>query len=155
MPTATPDLAGYIDAQLRKRASLCSPVTFHFPKTLTYPEGTVLGPNGKPYDPQIEPDTEEGREPLTLQLSVAFKPARLTFIDDTVDSQVGEVKEAHALTWVTLGEWGAPNCIIRADSFDYAGDNYLIRKNQEESIAGAPWRVLIWGERQLYEGQVS
>lgn len=156
MSPLAPDLAGYKDALLRKRAAIGSEVTFHFPKSGTWPDGTVLDENtGRPFDPMIEPASEEGAEAVTLTLSVGFKPARLNFIDDTADTQVGAVKENHALTWVTLEEWGAPNCLMNATSFDYAGDNYLIRKTTEESIGGAPWRVLIWGERQLAQGQVS
>lgn len=148
-----PDLAGYKDAQLRKRAALGSEVAFHFPKSVTWPEGTVLDENtGRPYDPMIEPEEEEGREPVTLTLSVAFRP---TFMEDTQEAQVGDVKMNYAQTWVTLEEFGPPDCITIATSFDYAGDNYLIRKTTEESIGGAPWRVLVWGERQLAGGAVA
>lgn len=150
--TATPDLAGYQAALLRKRDALGSEVTFRFPKTVTWPEGTQLNDEGRPYDPLIEPVSEEGREAVVLTLSVAFRP---TFMEDTVESQVGDVKMNYAQLWVTLEEWGAPNCLMQATSFDYAGDNYLIRKATDESIGGAPWRMLVWGERQLAEGQVS
>lgn len=152
MSPVTPDLAGYQAALLLKRDALGSEVTFRFPKTVTWPEGTVLADNGRPFDPLIDPVSEDGREAVTLSLSVAFRP---TFQEDTDESRVGDMKNNVALVWVTLEEWGAPNCVMAATSFDYAGDNYLIRKSTEESIGGAPWRMLIWGERQLAEGQVS
>jgi hypothetical protein len=144
-----PDLAGYQAALLRKRDALGSEVIFHFPKTVTWPEGTVLGEGGRPFDPMIEPASEDGAEPVTMTLSVAFRP---NFQEDTQESQVGDVKMNVALVWVTLAEWAD---LEEATSFDYAADNYLIRKTTEESIGGAAWRVLVWGERQLAEGQVS
>lgn len=150
------DLAGYRAAQLRKRKSFGTEVTFHFPKAATWPSGTVLDDvTGRPFDPMIEPATEEGRAPVTLSLSVAFKLTRGAIHDDTADTQVGDIKQNTLLTWVTLEEWGAPNCLMNATSFDYAGDNYLVRKATEESLGGAAWRMLIWGERQLTEGAVS
>lgn len=153
-----PDLAGYIDAQKRKRAALGSEVIFHFPRTLNFPVGTVLDPlTQEPYDPLIAPESESGRGQETMILSVAFKPVLgRTGNADTADSQIGEVKQNHAICWVTIDEWkveatpdgnfplGEPAPI----SFDYAGDNYLIRKTTEESLGKDPWRVLIWGERQ-------
>lgn len=145
--TVAPDLAGYIDAQLRKRAALGSEVNFHFPSTLVWPDGTVLDPDtGRPYDPLIEPESSSGRGVESMTLSVAFRP---NFQEDTSEAAIGDIKNNVALIWVTVEEFSSPpSCITLATSFDYAGDNYLIRKTTEESIGGQPWRVLIWGERQ-------
>lgn len=148
--SVTPDLAGYRDAQVRKRDALASQVIFHFAVTEAWPAGTVLDEHGKPFDPQIEPESSTGVEPQSRCLSVAFKPVKRGLgASDSEESRWGDMKVNYAFTWMTLEEWaeftgefGDPV------SFDYSGDNYLIRKTTEEGIAGQPWRMLIWGERQ-------
>jgi hypothetical protein len=138
-----PDLAGYKDALLRKRAALGSTVTFRFPAALTWPVGTVLNPDsGKPYDPLLQPEKEEAADPVEMSLSVGFRP---TFQEDTDETEIGDIKMNVALTWVTLEEWAD---VEDATSFDYADDNYLIRKATWEAVGGESWRVLVWGERQ-------
>jgi hypothetical protein len=150
MSPLAPDLAGYRAALLRKRDALGSEVTFHFATEATWPDGTVLDPNtGRPYDPMIAPASEDGAPAVTMTLSVAFRP---NFQEDTQESKVGDVKMNVTLAWMTIEEWAA---LGDPTSYDYAGDNYLIRKATEEGIGGEPWRMLIWGERQLGEGQVS
>lgn len=147
----TPDIAGYRDALLRKRDAMASEVTFHFaPGEVTWPEDTVLSPEGRPYDPLIEPEGENGFAPQSRSLSVAFRPVkRGGGASDSEESQWGDMKVNYALTWMTIEEWTAfTEEFAVPESFDYAGDNYVIRKTTEESIAGEPWRMMIWGERQ-------
>lgn len=145
--SVTPDIAGYRDALLRKREAMSSEVTFIFPNRLNYPEGTVLNAEGRPYDPQIKPVSESHTGDHSMQLSVAFKPVkRGGGASDSEESEWGDMKVNYALTWMTLEEW--ESLVEPPVSFDYAGDHYIIRKATEESIAGAPWRMLIWGERE-------
>lgn len=140
--TVGPDITGMRAALNRKREALGESVTFFFPAEKTWPVGTELDPlTNKPYDPQIEPEEVESKDPVTKLCEVAFKPP---LKEDTIEASVGDVKVNTIFLWMPLEDW---DDLEGAISFNAKGENYLIRKFTDDGI-GSDFRKLVWGERQ-------
>lgn len=141
---AGPNLADMTAAQARLRKYMGQEVTFYFAAVLTWPEGTQLDPeSGRPFDSQIEPESEEAPDPITIKCNVAFRPTQ-GLSEDTEETAIGDIKQNQVVLIMSLSEM---ETVAEATSFDVKGDNFKVKKTTPDGI-GSDWRGLIWGERQ-------
>lgn len=141
---AGPDLSGLAAALARLRSYTGQNVIFYFPSVPTWPEGTQLDPeSGRPFDPQIEPDSNETPDPVSVKCNVAFRPVSGTS-EDTAESPIGDIKQNECVLIMSVEEMES---IAEAISFDAKGDNYKIKKRTADGV-GSEYRGLVWGERQ-------
>lgn len=144
MEVAGPNLADMTAAQARLRKYTGQEVTFYFAAVLTWPEGTQLDPeSGRPFDSQVEPESEEAPAPITIKCSVAFRPTQ-GLSEDTAETAIGDIKQNQVVLIMSLSEM---ETVAKATSFDVKGDNFKVKKTTPDGI-GSDWRGLIWGERQ-------
>lgn len=70
-----PDIAGFRDAQERLIDQLGQDVTFKLRRTPTYPPGTRLNDDGRPYDPTVKPTAgTDGFDEQVVRCSVVYRP---------------------------------------------------------------------------------
>lgn len=93
--------------------------TFHFPATLTYPQGTVLDSGGKPIDPRIKPIRTA---PTPVQV-----PCAVEFASDTTPDTglVGPYWETRATVTVLDIQYEQVKDAIEVD---LSGRRYLIQE---------------------------
>lgn len=140
--SVTPNLAGFRDAQRRLRDAFGQDVTFRWPPTETWPEGTALDPeSGRPHDPVVKPVTSAPRSEV-VKADVASSPGRKDNSDTTA---FGELEVGDILLILNL-EDGA--VVAGATSFELpSGERYAIRATRDDGIGGID-RHLVFGERE-------
>lgn len=140
--SVSPDLTGFREAQRRLRDAFGQDVTFHWPPTQTWPEGTRLDPeSGQPYDPTVKPVASAPRSAV-VKADVASSPGRKDSTDTTAfgELEVGDVllivnpEDALAVAGATRFE--LPN-----------GERYAVRATRDDGIGGVD-RHLVFGERE-------
>ena len=141
---AGPNLGDLADALARLRSHMGQNVVFYFAEVLTWPEGTQLDPeSGRPYDSQVEPESKEEPESITIKCNVAFRPTE-GLSEDTAESPIGNIQQNEVLLIMSVPEM---ETVAKAVSFDVKGDNFKVKKSTPDGI-GSEYRGLVWGERQ-------
>lgn len=134
-----PDVAGFREAQSRKRQELGEDVVFLGEVLLTFPEGTRIDPEaGRPYDPTVQP-TASGQASASVRCGVAFRPVT----EDATATAAGWTDESHVMLnapYPFPGEWL---------EFRLRGARYKIVSIKSDAIGeGDPWRTIIQGRRE-------
>lgn len=144
---ATPNFAGFQEAQARLREQFGHDITFLTEGVDTYPPGTELDPeSGEPFDPSIEP-TATSDVATVVHCSVVSRPMGLSRsgVDDSVKREaIGWVEEGGVVLIVDIEDWAD---VRDADSFEYADETYSIRQTEHDYLGEAE-RYLIFGSQQ-------
>lgn len=94
--------------------------TFYFRSTYTYPQGTVLDPEGKPVDPRVQATAIPASAPVQVPCAVEFSP-------DTTNNEgpAGTFWSDRALLTVLDADYAQ---ISNAIEVDLNGKRYLIQQ---------------------------
>jgi hypothetical protein len=135
-----PDLAGFKDAQARKREFMGEDVTFLGEVLMQFPPGTRIDPETHdPYDPTVQP-TASAQASATVRVGVAFRPVT----DDAKAAAIGWTEDTHVML-------SAPPILPLgwAQEFVLRGERYKITAMKPDGIGpGDAWRNLIHGRRE-------
>lgn len=136
-----PDLAGFAEAQDRKRELLGSDVTFLQEPQVTFPPGTAINPDtGDPYDPTIEPES-------TVQPSVVVRCA--VYFRALVRGAGGEAA-ASAAGWeertrvFAIAPYAAKDQIDGSIEMIFHGDRFKIHTIKDDELVAGYQRILIY-----------
>jgi hypothetical protein len=127
---ASPDLAGFEDAQQRLRNSLGEPVVFLFPDQLEWLDGTALDPEtGRPYDPMAEPTASAGASATVPNCDVAIRAQD----EDTRFSALGFTESEDVLVICSSGQASAAS---GAESAVVRDERYMVMAQRFDGIGG-------------------
>lgn len=140
MSADAPDLAGFKDAQDRKRAAFGAPVRFLWPVERTYAAGVALNSSGEPLDPTVAPATEDEREE-TVTATVA---TTTTVTGDRSDrTAVGRLEKGQVLVNCRLEDEAL---LVGAERFEHDGETYEITDTRRDGLGPDPNRYLVTGK---------
>lgn len=146
MSGVAPDFDGFRDAQVRLRENFGKDLTFYTPGATTYPPGTPLNEDGRPYDPTIQPSAS-GVTTQTVRVSVVSRPigrSRGGMSAPISDEALGWV-EAGDIVLIVDPEKLPP--IKDATEVDYDGARWVIRTRDKDSL-GPVDRYLLFCARK-------
>lgn len=96
----TPDIEGFVNAQVRLREQFGQDVPFYFGSASVWPPGTPLDPEtGNPYDPTILPVSSGAPSAMVPNVSVVHRPMGLSrrgIAGEEVTTAVGRFEEGEA-----------------------------------------------------------
>lgn len=128
---STPDLAGFRDAQRRKRQLLGEVVVFLGEVTATFPSGTALDTDGRPYDPTVEPETT-AQASAAVRCGVVARPTA-AFGSEEQPSQAGIFETAHLVLLADIED----RALIEGKSHARVRErDYLIAAIKPDGLAG-------------------
>lgn len=154
-----PSLAGFAEAQDRKRLLLGSPVTFLWPAHVTFPPGTPLSPNtGQPFDPTASA-IASSQASASATASVFFKAINRggaanadvaapigrderTRLFLNLASADGQVVKGLASAWAGRPFAGSGSA---ASEFVFRGDRFEIYAIKSDEIVLGYRRTLVYG----------
>lgn len=139
-----PDLAGFVDAQNRKRELIGEDITLLFPPSLDWPPGTPLDPQtGRPYDPMVEP-VASAQASAVVRAGVAFRAVNRAGIGGETDvAALGYLDNSHIMLNLPLA---CAAVASGAQDFIAREERYKITATKEDGI-GIVARVLVYGRR--------
>lgn len=137
--TVAPDLAGFRDAQQRKRQHFAEDVAFLGEVTMEFPDGTNIDPEtGRPYDPVVEP-TGSAQQTAVVPCEVAFNPTRG---DPAEPTELGWVEHTDVLLICDVGYASATS---GAKDVEVRGERYKVVAMKPDGLTGND-RLLTWGK---------
>lgn len=138
-----PNIAGFAEAQDRKRALLGVPVTFYWDPTFIYPNGTPSNDEGTPYDPVLSSATASAQASATVIAAPIYRlqlsPTRAT---DSASDALGRGAKTRIALTIDIAD--APT-VAGATSFELHGDRFKIHSAKKDTIAGGYVRLLVYG----------
>lgn len=135
-----PDLAGFADAQRRKRQLLGEEITFFGEVLLEFPVDTPTDPEtGRPFDPFAEP-TSSAQATSSAKASVAFRPAVAGGQEAT---PVGLLDSTHVLLVLDSQSSAAASGKVE---FSWRDERYKITAQKPD--VGWMDRWIVWGRRK-------
>lgn len=135
-----PDLAGFREAQGRKRTLLGEDVTFYSDPSVTWPPGTPLNTAGEPLDPTVTA-VSSAVASARIVCGVAFRTIRLD--SDSESGALGRVDHTHVMV---IASSGAASAIEPMRSFDARGEHFIITAQKFDGVSAID-RYLVYGQR--------
>lgn len=136
-----PNIAGFVDAQVRLRTAFAEEVTFVWAPADTWPDGTVLDPEtGKPMDPLVQPSSSTPHT-LTVQANVAYRTVGTN--GQSAETAVGTFEEGDILV---IQASVAGTATEGAVEFIARGERWRVTRTVLDGIGGVQ-RHLTYGDR--------
>lgn len=148
-----PDLAGFAQAQDRKRAQLGSTITFLWPTVVTFAPGVPVSPtSGQPYDPTVHP-ASASQASASATCGVFFKAVnRGGASNSEVSTPIGHDE----MTRVFLTLASADGQTVRglgvnapssgeATEFIFHGNRFKVYSIKQDEIVAGYDRTLVYG----------
>lgn len=138
-----PDLAGFRDAQERKRLALGEDVIFRWPAVRTYAAGVALNAEGEPLDPTVDP-TDVQQPEVTVHAAVAQGVGTLQRLGrESEQSAAGRFERGEIMVICDLDD--APT-LDGAVEFERVGtgETFQILGDREDGVS-IPDRYLVYG----------
>lgn len=153
-----PSLAGFAEAQDRKRLLLGSPVTFLWPAVVTFAPGTPMNAEGQPFDPTVQPASAT-QASASATASVFFKAINRGGASNAdITTQIGHGEKSRvfvnlasadglvvkglASAWAGQPFAGAGSA---AAEFEFHGDRFKIYSIKDDEILFGYRRTLVYG----------
>jgi len=148
---ASPDLAGFREAQATLRAQFGEDVPFFKPLPKTWPPGTPLDPETEaPYDPMIAA-TASGWASAVAKCSVVARPLGLSRRGvefDVNTTAVGVFEEGMIVLICGYEEWHAAG-LDDATEVEVHAERYLIAQTEQDQLGpGEPERMLAYCQQK-------
>lgn len=134
-----PDLAGFREAQERKRALLGEDVLFIGDPVYVWPDVPMDEQTGRPYDPVIEPLSSAAASAV-VRCGVSF---RATLTGFTEIGAQGVVDKTHVML---IAGSGAASAIEGKSRFQARAETFLIDATKFDGVSGID-RILVYGSR--------
>lgn len=132
-----PDLAGFRDAQERKRRAFSEPIVLLGPVEASYPPGTAMDPEtGEPYDPTVTA-TASARASAVIDAEFVWQSTQ----DPEDPSPVGRLDTQHPML---IAASAAASAVEGKSHFEARGSEFEIRATHFDGITGVD-RLLIYG----------
>ena len=140
-----PNLAGFREAQERKRALLGEDITFFAEPVYTWPSDVPMdAQTGRPYDPVIEPLSSAAASAV-VRCGVFFRAVNRAGIGGEVEiGAPGVVEKTKVMLIANAGAASAIEAMVR---FQARGERFLIDAVKFDGVAGID-RVLVYGSRE-------
>lgn len=152
MRIKAPSLAGFAEAQNRKRILLGSPVTFLWPAVVTFGAAPLNPLTGTPYDPTVQPVTSS-QASASATVSVFFKAVnRGGARGAEVASPIGH--DDLTRVFLILGsadgltvQGHGPNAPASGDAIEflYHGDRFKVYAIKDDEVVSGYDRTLVYG----------
>jgi hypothetical protein len=142
----TPDLAGFRDAQERKRLALGEDVIFRWPAARVYAADVSLNADGEPLDPTVQPQSEVVPT-VTVHAGVAQGVGTLQRLSrESTQSAAGRFERAEVMVIVNLADAAQ---LDGATSFERVatGETFEIVADREDGVS-IPDRYLVYGREE-------
>jgi hypothetical protein len=137
-----PNLAGFREAQERKRALLGEDITFFGEPTYTWPPGVPMdAQTGRPYDPVIEPLSSAAASAV-IRCGVAHKAG-----EAQTEVETDALGLADRTKVMLIANAGAASAIEPMVRFQARTESFLIEAVKFDGVAGID-RVLVYGSRE-------
>ncbi len=139
-----PNLAGFREAQERKRALLGEDITFFGEPAYTWPPGIPMDTEtGRPYDPVIEPLSSAAASAV-VRCGVFFRAVNRAGIGGEVEAAAPGVVDKTKIMLIT--NVAASGIVEPMRRFQARGEPFLIDAVKFDGVAGVD-RVLVYGTR--------
>ena len=140
-----PNLAGFREAQERKRALLGEDITFFAEPVYTWPPNVPMdAQTGRPYDPVIEPLSSAAASAI-VRCGVFFRAVNRAGIGGEVEiGAPGVVEKTKVMLIANAGAASAIEPMVR---FQARAEPFLIEVMKFDGVAGID-RVLVYGSRE-------
>ncbi len=143
---AEPNVAAFLDGDVRLRTQLGSPCIFQIPVAPEWPGGTKINEDtGEPYDPTIVRTNAEFTEVTITVLIILKQGSPLRPQSDTRTTALGDVSGMDLILDVAEADWPT---IEAATELKLNGLDYHIREQKPFSVAGIRYRRLIYAEER-------
>lgn len=140
---ATPDIAGFKDAQERLRQQLGVDVTFEIPEPKTWGPDVAIDPeSGEPFDPTTVPTSGGGTTEVVKRASKIFRPIVRSGEDSAVSSPIGVMDTEHMA--VVIGEADYAD-VQDATGFTVNGKGYGITDSTPDGLDAID-RYIFYGQ---------
>lgn len=143
MDALAPDLAGFRDAQERKRAAFGEDVTFRWPAVRTYDPDVSLNAEGEPLDPTVQP-TAVNQPEITRKVGVAQGVGTIQRLGkESEQTAAGRFERAEIMLICDLG---LQSDLDGATEFERlsTGEHFEVLGDRVDGV-GPPDRFLIYG----------
>jgi hypothetical protein len=139
-----PDLAGFRDAQERKRAVLGEDVTFLGQPVYVWPPGVPIDPETtRPYDPVIVP-LSSGVASAVVRCGVFFRAINRAGVAGEVE--IGALGVVDKSTVMLIAASAAASAIMGMERFQARDERFLIETTKFDGVSGID-RLLVYGSR--------
>ncbi len=138
-----PNLAGFREAQERKRALLGEDITFFGEPVYTWPDVPIDPDNGRPYDPVIVP-LSSAVASAVVRCGVFFRAVNRAGIGGEVEVAAPGVVDKTKI--MLIANVAASGIVEPMRRFQARGEPFLIDAVKFDGVAGID-RVLIYGTR--------
>jgi hypothetical protein len=135
----SPNLAGFREAQERKRALLGEDIVFISEPVFVWPDVPIDEQTGRPYDPTVVPLSSAAASAV-VRCGVAF---RGTITGATEVGAQGVVDRTHVML---IASSGAASAVEGKSRFQARGETFLIESTKFDGVSGID-RLLVYGAR--------
>lgn len=136
-----PDLAGFREAQERKRALLGEDITFTGEPVFVWPPGVPIdAQTGKPYDPVIEPLSSAAASAV---VRCGVRDVHREISGEVETGPLGLVDKTKVMLIANAGAASAIEPMVR---FQARGERFVIEAKKFDGVSGID-RYLVYGSR--------
>lgn len=141
--SVTPDIAGFIAADQRRRQQTGTSITFEIPQAPTWPAGTTINPDtNEPYSAMAE-RTNPPFVTVAVTANVILKEASpLRPQADTHFAEAGLMSGMDIILDIDAVDYPT---VQDATEFVYSGKTYRVEEWKPFEIANTPYRWLVYG----------